>query len=48
MVIGFVATGVATRGLIRAVPGIVLAGAANFGASAAAYWLFYGGVRCLQ
>ena len=48
MVIGFVATGVATRRLITAVPGIVLAGAANFGASATAYWLFYGGVRCLQ
>lgn len=48
MVTGFVATGVATRGPITAVPGIVVAGAANFAASAAAYWLFYGGVRCLQ
>lgn len=48
MVSGFVVTGVATRRLSTAVPGIVLAAAANFGASAAAYWLFYGGVRCLQ
>ena len=48
MAIGFVATGVATRRLATAVPGIVLAGAVNFGASAAAYELFYGGVRCLQ
>ena len=48
MVTGFVAAGIATRRLLTAVPGIVLAGAANFGLSAAAYWLFYGGVRCLQ
>ena len=48
MVTGFVAAGIATRRLLTAVPGIVLAAAATFGASAAAYWLFYGGVRCLQ
>jgi hypothetical protein len=48
MVIGFVATGVATRRFITAVPGIALAAAANFAAATAAYELFYGGVRCLQ
>jgi hypothetical protein len=48
MAIALLATGVATRRLITALPGIVLAGAANLGASVAAYELFYGGVRCLQ
>jgi hypothetical protein len=48
MAIALLATGVATRRLITALPGIVLAGAANLGASVAAYELFYGSVRCLQ
>lgn len=48
MIIGFVSTGVATRRLGTAVPGIALAAAANFAAATAAYELFYGGVRCLQ
>jgi hypothetical protein len=48
MAIALFATGVATRRLITAVPGIVLAGAINLGASVAAYELFYGSVRCLQ
>lgn len=47
MVIALVTTGVATRRLATAVPGVVIAGAANFLASTAAYELFYGGVRCL-
>jgi hypothetical protein len=48
MAIALLATGVATRRLITALPGIVLAGATNLGASVAAYELFYGSVRCLQ
>ncbi len=48
MAIGLLATGVAARRLSTALPGFVLAGAANLGASVAAYELFYGGVRCLQ
>ena len=48
MAIALLVTGVATRSLPTAVPGIVLAAAINLGASAAAFELFYGGVRCLQ
>ena len=48
MGIAFVTTGVATRRLATAIPGIVVAGAANFLASTTAYELFYGGVRCLS
>ena len=47
MAAGLLATGVATRSLPTALPGIVLAAAINLGASVAAYELFYGGVRCL-
>jgi hypothetical protein len=47
MAIGLFATGVATRRRITALPGIVLAGGINLGASVVAYELFYGGVRCL-
>ena len=47
MAIALVATGVATRRRITALPGIALAAALNLGASLAAYELFYGGVRCL-
>jgi hypothetical protein len=47
MATGLLATGVATRSLPTALPGIVLAAAINLGASVAAYELFYGGVRCL-
>jgi hypothetical protein len=48
MGIGLVVAGVASRRLVTAVPGTILAGVVNFGASAAAYELFYEGVRCLQ
>ncbi len=47
MATGLFATGVATRRVPTALPGIVLAAATNLGASVAAYELFYGGVRCL-
>ena len=47
MAAGLLATGVATRSLPTALPGIVLAAAINLGASVAAYELFYGGGRCL-
>lgn len=47
MAIALFTTGVATRRRITVLPGIVLAAAINLGASAAAYELFYGGVRCL-
>jgi hypothetical protein len=47
MAVGFLVSGVAARRLVTALPGVVVAGAATWTASAAAYELFYGGVRCL-
>ena len=47
MATGLLVTGVATRSVPTALPGIVLAAAINLGTSVAAYQLFYGGVRCL-
>ncbi|MBA3339444.1 MAG: hypothetical protein H0T54_06835 [Geodermatophilaceae bacterium] len=46
--IGLLVTGLSTRRLSTAVPGIVLAAAINLCTSVAASELFYGGVRCLQ
>ena len=48
MSVSLFATGVSTRRLPAVIAGLVLAAAINLGASAAAYQLFYGGVRCLQ
>jgi hypothetical protein len=48
MSLGLLLVGVATRRPITVLPGVALAGAATWAASAAAYELFYGAVRCLQ
>jgi hypothetical protein len=48
MGIGFLVGGVAARRPITVLPGVVLAGAATWATSAAAYLLFYGAVRCLR
>ena len=48
MALGLLVSGISSRRPVAALPGIALAGALNFGASAAAYTLFYEGVRCLQ
>ena len=45
--IGLFVTGAATRRIITIGPGVILAAAATYYASAAAYVLFYDGVRCL-
>lgn len=48
MALALFIVGIASQRRLAVLPGIVLAGALNFGASAAAYELFYGGVRCLR
>jgi hypothetical protein len=48
MGIGFLVSSVAARRPVTALPGVVLAGAATWATSAAAYGLFYGAVRCLR
>jgi hypothetical protein len=48
MSVGFVIGGVAARRPVTVLPGIALAWAATWLASAAAYELFYGAVRCLR
>ena len=48
MAIGFLAAGVAVRRPAMVLPGAILAGLATLAASAAAYGLFYGAVRCLR
>ena len=48
MGIGFLISGVAARRSVTVLPGVVLAGAATWAASAAAYEFFYGAVRCLR
>ena len=45
---GFLLAGVAARRRVTVVPGILLGGYATWAASAAAYELFYGAVRCLR
>jgi hypothetical protein len=47
MALALVVAGIGTRRGITAVPAIVLAAAINYACSAAAYTLFYEGVRCL-
>jgi hypothetical protein len=48
MSLGLLLVGVAARRPVTVLPGVALAGAATWAASAAAYELFYGAVRCLQ
>ena len=48
MSVGLLLVGVAARRPVTALPGFVVAWAATWIASAAAYELFYGAVRCLQ
>ncbi len=48
MGIGFLVSGAAARRPVTAPPGVVLAGAATWATSAAAFELFYGAVRCLR
>ncbi len=48
MGIGFLVSGAAARRPVTVLPGVVLAGAATWATSAAAYELFYGAVRCLR
>jgi hypothetical protein len=47
MAVALFVTGVATRRIITVVPGLVVAAAATYTASSAAYVLFYDAVRCL-
>jgi len=47
MAIALAVTSLASRRLLTAVPGIILGAIVNYYASAAAYLLFYDGVRCL-
>jgi hypothetical protein len=48
MGIGFLVSGVAARQPVTVLPGVVLAAAATWATSTAAYLLFYGAVRCLR
>ncbi len=48
MSVGLLLAGVAARRPVTVLPGIVLAWCATWAATAAAYELFYGVVRCLQ
>lgn len=48
MAVGLLIAGVAARRRVTALPGVVLAGYATWAASATAYELFYGGLRCLR
>lgn len=48
MSVGLLLAGVAARRPVTVLPGIILGGYATWAASAAAYVLFYGAVRCLQ
>ncbi len=48
MSVGLLVSGLGARRPVTALPGVVLAGAATWATSAAAYELFYGAVRCLR